>query len=261
VLLDQKTGMLDFKNIMQPKMGMILTPIQDYSIFANWGRTFQLPAPPESFGQTAGGAFLPRNFHESQNDGWEAGVTASPIKPVNVRLSYWEMNATNEVVGDVNGGRINGGETERKGVDLSFNAIVHPWVTIWGSYSIVDAKYVKPAPGLENRKGKELELVPEFTAKAGVDFEHPKGFRANLWMDIVDDYYPLVADFALRTKEHGGYEVAHLSLGYDVGPGITTGLDVRNIFDKDYYSWVWDYDVGYEPGQPRSVYGWVKFEY
>jgi iron complex outermembrane receptor protein len=262
ILAGQQSGMVDLKNILQPKIGAILTPADNYSVYANWGRTFQLPANPDIYGQTAAGALISRNISESQNDGWEVGIKASPIEPIDVRLAYWSMTASGELVNvDGTSDKMNGGETERKGVDFALNARLHPWVSLWGSLSLVDAIYKKPAPGLENRTGKKLEMVPEYTAKVGVDFNHPSGASANLWLDITDDYYPILGDIDLRDREAGGYEIAHFSASYLVQPSMQVGLDIRNVFDKDHFSWAWAHDRGVQPGQPRSFYGWVRFEY
>lgn len=262
ILADQRTSMVDLKNIMQPKIGAVITPLPDYSVYANWGRTFQLPASPDLYGQTANGALISRDIAESRNDGWEVGIKASPIDRIDVRLAYWSMTATGELV-NIQGtnDKMNGGETERKGMDFSLNAELHPWIDLWGSFSLVDAIYARPAPGLENRTGKKLEMVPEYTAKVGIDFSHPSGVSANLWMDIVDDYYPILGNIDLRDRKAGGYEVAHLTAAYQIKPSMQVGLDVRNVFDKEHISWAWDHDVGVQPGQPRSFYGWVRFEY
>lgn len=260
-IVGQSSDMLDLKNIVQPKVGAVVTPSDDYSIYANWGRTFRLPALPDLFRQDAAGNLIPPIFQESDNDGWEVGIKVTPIDMLTVRVSYWEMKATNEIVAGADGTRINGGATDRSGYDVSLSADIHSWVKLWAAYSQVEAVFVTPAPGLENRIGQELELVPEYTAKVGIDVAHPSGLSANLWMDIVDDYYPLLANWDDRDRELGGYEVAHMALGYKITPTIAAGLDIRNVFDKDYLSWAWDHQVGIMPGQPRSYYGWVRFEF
>lgn len=260
VLADQRSTMRNTKNIVQPKAGIVITPHEDYSIYANWGRTFKLPANPDLFGQDGGGNPIPA-LGEGKNDGWEIGVTASPIDAVRVRVAYWELDSGNEII-HVDGNNINAGATDRKGFDIALTADVHEWVSIWASYSNVDAIYLNPAPALAERAGHKLALVPEYTAKIGIDVDHPSGVTMNLWMDFVDDYFP-EATLAQREQfgELGGHEVAHLALGYRISPTVTAGVDVRNLFDKEYFSWAWDYDVGIMPAQPRSFYGWVRFEY
>ena len=260
VIAGQSSTMDNMKNIVQPKIGAIITPYEGYSIFANWGRTFTLPANPELFGQDGAGNLIP-GLGAGDNDGWEIGVTASPIDQVVFRASYWQIDTGNELI-HAGGTTINAGATDRKGFDISVVAKVHPWVDIWGSYANVEAKYVNPAPGLEDREGEVLSMVPEYTAKIGIDVDHPSGATMSLWMDMVDDYYPDTVTIAERSRgKLGGYEVAHLALGYKVSPTLTLGVDIRNVFDQEYFGWAWDYDVGIMPGQPRSYYGWMRYEF
>jgi iron complex outermembrane receptor protein len=260
VIAGRSSKMEDMKNIVQPKAGIVLTPHDKYTVYGNWGRTFRLPANPDLFGQDSAGNLIP-SLREGENDGWEVGLTFTPIDPITVRLAYWELESGNELI-HMDGTVVNGGTTARKGYDISVTADINEWFSAWAAYSNVDAKHVNPAPGLEDRAGQKLAIVPDYNAKIGLDINHPSGLTASLWMDIVDDYYPDTDTIADRARgEYGGYEIAHLALGYKMSPTITVGVDVRNLFDKQHISWIWDYDVGVMPGQMRSYYGWIRYEY
>ncbi len=79
------------------------------------------------------------------------------------------------------------GETKREGWDLELNLKPHKWVTIWGSYSHVDAEFSDPGPRNPERKGKDLKNIPNYTAKLGLDLDHPSGFSGHIWLESQDD--------------------------------------------------------------------------
>jgi iron complex outermembrane receptor protein len=261
-LTNTESDMLDLEFIWQPKFGTVITPYHGYSFYANWGRTFQLPGIPDRYGQDTSGNIKNTDLTESTNDGWEAGIKASPFDWLSVRADYWEMVATDEVrkKADGSGDKINVGETDRKGWDVAFSVRPHPYVSAWGSYSFVEAIYTDPGPEMQDRKGKDIELIPDYTAKLGIDFDHPVGFSCGLWMEAQGDYYVLT-DPENKNKQEGDYEIFNFKTSYKFQNNTTIGVDVRNIFDEDYYAFVWSLSNGFQPGDGRSVYGWVSFDF
>ena len=253
------TDMVDLDYIWQPKAGIIIMPWDGYNLYGNYGRTFQTPASPTLYGQNSSGNAISRDIDYSKNDGWELGLKASPYNWVSARIDYWQMIATDEVreKNDGSGDYINAGETTRKGWDFSLSIRPHDWVALWGSYSLIDAKYTDPGPGLESRKDNDIENIPEFASKAGIDFTHPIGFYSNLWVEIQGDYE---IDPDNTRERDGAYTVWNWSLGYNWSTA-TLGFEIKNLFDESYYSFIWDSDNGFNTGDERSYYVWVSLNY
>jgi iron complex outermembrane recepter protein len=253
------TDMVDMDYIWQPKAGVVVTPWKGYNLYGNYGRTFQTASSPTLYGQTTSGGLISRDIDYSKNDGWEVGIKTSPFTWLSGRIDYWKMVATDEIrsKGDTSGDVINAGKTTRDGWDFSLSVRPHDWVAVWGSYSIIEAKYTDPGPGLESRKGNDIENIPDFTSKAGIDFSHPSGLFSNLWVEIQGDY--AIDAENLKAKD-GAYTVWNWSLGYKWN-NATFGFDIKNLFDADYNSFIWDYDEGYSPGDARSYYAWVALDY
>jgi iron complex outermembrane recepter protein len=254
---NQDSDMLDMGLIWQPKVGTVITPVEGYSLFGNYGRTFQLAGTPQLFGQDASGKLISRDLSESVNDGWEAGLKVSPWKWFSSRVSYWEMVATDEVRDkkDGTGDYINAGETERKGWDVAASIRPYKMVSLWGSYSYVEAVYTDPGPGLEDRKGKDIENIPDFTAKIGADFEHPCGFFTSLWLETQGDYY---VDPQNLIERDGAYDIWNLKFGY-AASFATFSVEIKNLFDEQYNGFIWNDVHGYSPGDERSFYASVTF--
>lgn len=255
-----KTDLLDMGLIWQPKFGTTITPFNGYNIYANWGRTFQLPGIPARYGQNYNGSLTSRDLSESQNEGWDIGIKASPFDWLSVRANVYQMIATNEVRHKVDGSGdlFNAGETERNGWDLSFSIRPHAWFSLWGSYSRVEAIYIEPGPGKLDRKGKDIEIIPDYMAKLGVNFDHPTGLSSCFWMESQGDYYAMNA--VEDERRFGDYTIFNFKAAYKFNQA-TFGLEVKNVFDKDYISFVWSSKNGFQPGAGRSLYAWISYEF
>jgi iron complex outermembrane receptor protein len=258
-LAETETDMLDMDLIWQPKAGVIVTPADGYSFFANWGRTFQLPSHPQLYGQNSSGDEISRALGESVNDGWDAGIKISPFSWISARVDYWRMTASDEVrsKNDGSGDYINTGETQRKGWDLALTVRPHAWVSVWGSYSIVDAEYTDPGESLIDIKGNDIENIPDRSAKLGADFEHPGGFFGSVSMESQGEYY---IDSLNEKEKDGDYTIWNMSLGYKAG-SATLGVEIKNLLDENYNAFIWDSEYGYSPGDERSTYVWITIEY
>ena len=262
-LTDTRSDLLDMGMIWQPKFGATITPVKGYHFYANWGRTFQLPGVPARYGQDYDGSFNAYDLSESENDGWDVGIKASPFDWFSMRANLWQMIATNEVrkMADGSGDQINAGETERKGWDLSFSVRPHPWVSLWGSYSRVEATYTDPGPAKADRKGEEIELIPDYMAKLGVSLDHPSGWSSSFWMESQGDYY--VQNVSEDERRFGDYDIFNFKASYkfQTQTKATIGFEIKNLFDKEYTAFVWSSDNGFQPGSGRSLYAWVSYEF
>ena len=250
-LSGEASDMIDFGAIWQPKFGMVVTPYDGYNIFANYGRTFQV-GWTDRFNEED-------DTDPSENDGWEVGLKVSPVRWLAGRVAYWQQVRSNEIMTDPGtGDQENVGETEREGFDVELNLKPHPWVSVWGSYSYVEAKYSENT----GNDGKDLQNIPNYGVKVGLDVEHPIGLSGHIWLEQQGDYY-VDADNALG--RYGDYEVVNLDLQYDLR-AITLGFQVRNLLDEEYAGFVW-YNQGgtpeicYNPGDGRNFYAYVTYDF
>lgn len=250
----EKADMIDYGTIWQPKFGMVITPYDGYNLFANYGRTFHL-AWSGRFDEEA-------DTDPSENDGWEVGLKASPVRWLAARVAYWQQVRSNERVTNALGDPENLGETERKGWDLELNLKPHAWVTLWGSYSHVEAKYTDPGPLNPERDGKDLKNIPNQAVKVGLDVVHPIGLSGHIWLEHQGDYY---IDYTNDLPKVGDYEVVNLDLKYALR-AITLGFQVRNLLDEEYAGFIWHNPGGtpeicYSPGDERSYYAYVIYDF
>lgn len=255
-LSDERSGMSyglnDYGLIWQPKASAVLTPITGHSVYANYGRTFQIGVGLGAY-KTQDSELAP-----SINDGFEVGYKTSPVRWLSARLAYWQQYASNEVRlrFDDSGESENIGETRRAGFDVELSVEPRPKVTIWAAYSRHDSEQVEPGIASPERLGKELDHVPSFSAKGGVSVGPLARISASLWVYSQGDYYLTKENDGER---YGDYTLVNADMAYQLTPWAELGVQVKNLLAARYDSTVWYKDFGtvatqHNPGEGRSLY-------
>ena len=230
----------DYGAIWQPKISAVYTLAEDYNLYGNWGRTFQIAS--------GAGAFISEGqatLNPSINDGWEVGIKANLSDSIFARMGYWEQTATDEVrlKFDESGDSENVGETKRKGWDIEIVASVSDKFNLWASYVHQNSELIEPAgktpAQVAARKGNQIDHVPEFTAKLGVDYQATENLKFAASLYAQGDYY--------INKENvdgkfGDYTLINLDAYYQWND-ISFGAHVKNITDEK-YAYVWSFGAG-----------------
>jgi iron complex outermembrane receptor protein len=253
---DRRSGLraqaYDYGAIGQPKISAFWTPREDLTVFANWGRTFQV-------GAGSGAYLIPpktRQLDPSINDGWEIGVKYDPPGKLMARAAVWEQTATDEVKRKLNdpvGDSENLGSTRRRGLDLQVAFAITPALKAWGAYSWQEAVIVTPDPAVPAARGKTIDHVPANLFSAGLDWQATERLSLSLTVKAQDSYY---LEQTNSTGRFGDYALADFDLVYAVTPHVELQLQLRNIGDGQHeYVW-WDGAQSlHSPGDARALYG------
>ena len=243
----------DYDAIWQPKFSAVITPIDGYSLYGNWGRTFQV-------GIGAGAYNSGRELEPSINDGWEMGVKLSPVKWVEGRLAYWEQTATDEVrrLFTGSGDSENIGETKRRGFDAQLRANPINPLSIWGAFSWQEGIITKPGPAEAGNKNNEIDHIPDYVVSGGIDYDITPELRGSFSIFAQGDYF---LDKANSTRQFGDYYLVNLGLFYQVNQYVGLDFQVTNLTDK-YYEYVWNAgNTLHSPADGRAFYGAINVEF
>jgi iron complex outermembrane receptor protein len=229
--------MLDFGNVLQPKVAAFVTPLHGYHLYANYGRSAQLPIRE--------GLYSTANLTWSKNDGWEVGIRLEPLRWLNARVAYFRQSASDEVreLFSSTTDFENVGETLRQGLDSELLVSPLPELSLWVSYTYQRAERANPGPNLAALRGTELNHVPRYLLKTGADVR-PLGeaLVASVWLLSQGDYSLSNSDnlSAISPSTRvGGYSLAYVDVNYTAG-NITLGGHVRNIFDTRWNASMWN---------------------
>ncbi len=249
--------LLEFGNIWQPKVSAMITPIDGYSVYGNYGRTFQTPLREGLYGAQPGVSY-------SKNDGWEAGAKLSPGRWASGRVAYWRQTASDEVRLKFNSPTDveNVGETLRHGLDVEASVSPVAPVAVWATYTYQRAEIVNPGANTPALAGASLSHVPSYLLKAGVDARPIEALVASAWVysqgkyGITDASNLMVVPPSAR---FAGFTLVNVDLSYS-WQRLTFGGHVRNLLGTRWDSTVWNDGAVtlYNPGDARAFLASVE---
>lgn len=229
--------MLELGNVLQPKVAAFVSPIEGYTLYGNYGRSAQLPVRE--------GLYSTANLTWSKNDGWEAGVRLDPLRWLHARVAYFRQTASDEVRELFNSTTDfeNVGETLRHGLDSELFISALSELDVWASYAYQRAERTNPGPNLVALRGTELNHVPRYLLKAGLDV---RPFRttafASLWVLSQGDYSLTNGDNLTGISPDtrlGGFTIVNLDVSATLS-GITFGAHVKNLLDTRWNASLWN---------------------
>lgn len=254
----------DYDIISQPKIGAVITPFDGYSIYGNWGRTFQVGVGTSAFKNPTA-----PNIKPSINEGWEVGVKINPVYWAEGRIAYWEQDASNELSRSLSSsGSTAVGSTKRRGVDVEIKISPVEPVSIWAAYSVQEAVVTEAKPFVaasnEYVEGNQIVNTPNHLFTAGIDYQVTQQLRSSLWTSGQSDFY---ADQANNRGKEGGYALLNLDLGYQVTKEVEVQFQAKNLTDeKRDYMW-FDESYGavaekqYSPADGIAFYGAISVDF
>lgn len=248
----------DYGTISQPKLSVAIIPARGVTLYANYGRTFQIGA--------GSGAYLvpPRltDVAPSINEGYEGGVKLTRGRWLEARVALWQQTASGELkrrLNDPSGDFDNLGKTRRRGIDLQLDVKPMSRVALWGSYSYQTARIVTPDPATPSQAGNDIDHVPRNVFSGGIDVTPDARLRLSLWGNGQSSYELNPANSQGR---YGDYVVLNAEIAYKLTPRIELSAQLKNLAD-DHYEYVW-YDGAqrlHAPADPRALFGAVRLTF
>jgi outer membrane receptor protein involved in Fe transport len=237
-----------FPFIQSPKIGFVMTPIQNFNIFGNVGQGFRSPTNLEMSPYRAN---TNANFRlePAQIQTYDLGFNVSLFGNLYLGADYYHTNMQREIR-PVNGQPMVIGDTVRKGYELEarFYPTKSQDLSVYGNYGWVEAKVIDPVtPG--------QFLVPEVSehvVKAGVSIQRDFAGRKVL-ADLYYEYTSGAPYYGSSTIPVFGpdYDVYNFKLTY-TGNGWSSFLSIRckpREYSND-FTWVSNNLLVFDP-QPK----------
>jgi len=230
----------------------------------------------EAFIPNAGSTYGGEAFDPSRAKQYEAGVKYVPKdRPVVLTAAVYQLTKTKNLTADpdtVNHpfASIQSGEIRSRGVELEAKAALNANINMTASYTYTDAEYTEDT----NLKGKTPVQVPKHMASLWSDYTFHEtalsGVTVGAGVRYVGESKGLYAD----TEQNGsnsnqnfdvaGYTTVDAALKYDLArfgmPGSTIGVNVNNLFDREYVASCYrDYACYW--GAERQIVGTATFRF
>ena len=249
------------RGIFSPKLGAYVRLWPGIGVYANTSRGFR-----SSDGVVEDPA-LPLITEWAYEGGLKldrGGVSAS--------LAYFRMDVSNEqTFNPLTSGSNSGGASRRTGVEITGRARLSPRLAFSTDWTFTDARFrhtleqdpLDPAK-IDTLSGLRVYNTAEYVGVAALDVAPAAGpWRVRVSGNVVGPYAPFEEPGVLLPA----YGLVHVSGMYRVG-SAELELGVRNVLDKAYRDLAAGQvsDQGQlislvAPGQPRSVYGSVRYAF
>ncbi|KAJ9434179.1 iron complex outermembrane recepter protein [Candidatus Pantoea symbiotica] len=228
----------------------------------------------EAFIPNAGATFGGEAFDPSRAKQYEAGVKYVPKdRPVVLTAAVYQLTKTKNLTADpdtVNHpfASIQSGEIRSRGVELEAKAALNANINMTASYTYTDAEYTEDT----NLKGKTPNQVPKHMASLWGDYTFHEtalsGVTLGAGVRYVGESKGIYSanDPANENQNFdvAGYTTVDAALKYDLArfgmPGSSIGVNVNNLFDREYVASCYrDYACYW--GAERQIVGTATFRF
>ncbi|MFI8417885.1 ferrichrome porin FhuA [Serratia sp. NPDC078593] len=193
----------------------------------------------ESFEPTSGADVGGNVFSASKGRQYEAGVKYAPQnRPITASMAIYQLTKSNNKVADIDhpGFTTQGGEIRSRGVELEAKAALTANVNLLGSYTYTDAEFSKDTT-LQNHTPA---AIPKHMASLWADYTFYETALSGLTLGSGVRYVGSSYGDDANTFKAKDYTVFDAAVKYDLArfnlPGSSIGININNVFDKEYVS-------------------------
>ncbi|MFK8258692.1 ferrichrome porin FhuA [Erwinia sp. AnSW2-5] len=223
----------------------------------------------ESFLPTSGTSAAGQPFDPSRAKQYEAGVKYVPKdRPIVVTAAVYQLTKNKNLTADPehNFFSVQSGEIRSRGIELEAKAAVNANINVLASYTFTDAEYTKDT----ELQGQRPVLVPRNMASLWADYTFNETALSGLTLGSGVRYVGnTVGQYTTETQNNKNFSVASYSvidaaIKYDLGrfglPGSSVGVNINNLFDREYVASCYrDYACYW--GAERQVVGTATFRF
>ncbi len=233
----------DTKGIFSPKVGLMYALVDEASLYANVSRGFR---STDGTIETPSLPFITAWAYEVGTKFDKGGVSGS--------VALFLMDVSNEqTFNPITLISTSGGSSRRQGIEADVAAQLTNEILLTADWTFNDARYRNLISDTgDSLSGARVYNTAKYIGIAALDIIPHANWNIKLSSNVVGPYSPFDEPGVVLPS----YAVFSLTVGVHTGSALIQ-LGVKNLADKAYPELV---AGGYVvPGQPRSVYGTVKY--
>jgi len=233
-----------------PRIGIVYQPIEPISLYASYSQGFR---------QVTGTTFDNRLFEPERSTQYEVGVKADLTDQLFATLAFYDLTRSNVLTTNPDNPNfsIQTGEQRSRGIEFDVTGEILPSWNVIATYAYTDARITESNDFPE---GNRLNSVPEHAASLWTTYEiqdgdfQGLGFGLGLFF-VGEREGDLANSFSVPS-----YLRTDAALYYR-RDSFRAAINVKNLFDINYFN-----DSGYTnlrvyPGDPITVQGTISWEF
>ncbi|WP_292873060.1 TonB-dependent siderophore receptor [Nostoc sp. LPT] len=237
-----------------PRIGLVYQPSQSISLYTSYSQSFN---PSNAFSRNPDGRF----FEPTKGAQYEAGIKADFLdRKLSTTLVTYQITKSNIITRDPNdpgGFSIQVGEQQSRGIELDIAGEILQGLKVVASYAYTDAEVTKDRAFAV---GNKLIGVPENQASLWTTYEIQQGNLKGLGFGLGLFYVGTVAGDLDNTFTLEDYLRTDAALYYK-RDGLKAAINIRNLFDTDYFSGSDGGRIYIQRGAPLTITGSISWEF
>jgi len=146
-----------------------------------------------------------------------------------------------------------GGKVRSRGFEAEVSGEVLPGWNVMSGYTYSHPEYVA---GTKKGQDYATDTSPQRLFKLATTYQLPGAFNA--WRVGGDLYHQ--SKIYRNAVEQGAYNLVNLNTQYRINHNLSVQLNVNNLFDKTYYSTIYDVNLGNYYGDPRNFAVTLRYQ-
>lgn len=252
---------------VSPKVGLTYDFAKDVSGFISYGNAFRAPSSGDLFRGNSGTASTAVNLRPIKADNYEMGLRSIVAGLITVNASAYYLEKKDDIVNysPATGvtERRNAGKTEHKGVEvgLGIKPMKEVGLNVSYSYAMHSYKDYRVSTTLDY-SGREMPQAPRSIIDTRLDYRPSflNGGLAELEWVSLGKYWMDDAN----TEKYSGHDIFNLRVSHRFTKQWEAYARVNNITDRPYADRVSKSGADpalYAPGQPRTIFGGITYNW
>ena len=220
-------------DMVSGRLGLVYKPVENGAIYLAWGNSYNPSA--ENLASTGSGLSADtQDLDPEENETWELGTKWELLdRRLALNAAVFRVTKTNgRIDGDViSDPVVLDGKQRVDGIELGVSGKLTERWDVFANYTVLSSEILKAADADIAQEGQALANTPPRSFSLWTTYDLPMGFEIGYGAQYVSERNVAVSSSA-KVPE---FWVHSAMLGYDVSDNLNLQLNVRNLFDKEYY--------------------------
>ena len=250
---DLRVGSTDFSRtdkLWSPRLGMILKPQDNLSIYASFGRSYL----PQSGDQFSGLTSVTDELKPERFDNYEIGGKWEPVEGLLATLAVYKLDRTNTQARDGDDRIVLTGASRSRGIEVGLERSITSRWQISAGYALQDAEITKTTTAAP--AGRNVPLVPKHSFSLWNRYDFNSRVGAGLGVISRSKSYASISNNVTLP----GYTRLDGAVYYKLPNGMEAQVNVENILGADYFPTAHN-DNNIAPAGPRTLKATVGYRF
>ena len=218
--------------MLSGRLGLVYKPARNGSIYLAWGNSFN-PSAENLVSTGSGLSAGTQDLDPEENETWELGTKWDLLdERLSLNAAVFRVTKTNgridnnDPLGDP---IVLDGKQRVDGIELGASGKLTEQWQVFANYTYLDSEIITSDTPAE--EGQALANTPPRSFSLWTSYDLPAGFQVGYGAQYVSQRNVTIAS----TTKVPDYWVHSAMLGYQVNEDVDLQLNVRNLFNEEYY--------------------------